>query len=394
LFLERSECSATVANAVASILQISDVVAKGTNGDGLAELIDELIANDLCRMHTDLSRHLVSIGRRADGSEVTVPAYGLNILVAGPSASGKSTVSAGIVERLIGQEYQLCIVDPEGDYGTLPYVVTIGNQNHAVSVSEVLALLEDPKVNLNVNLLGIPLADRPGFFGQLFPNLQSIRTRTGRPHWIVLDEAHHMLPADWAHHGQALPQSLGETVLVTVHPDHLAPLVLKLVDVIIAVGASPQRTITKLADAIGVSLDWPNGLNNQRGGAIVWFPRKREAPFSIQIIPGSAERIRHLRKYAEGNMRQHSFYFRGPKNRHNLKAHNLAIFAQIADGIDEETWMFHLRRGDYSRWFRGAVKDSYMADQAERIEQGQGLHPTESRRLIRSLIEARYTLPE
>jgi hypothetical protein len=35
-----------------------------------------------------------------------------------------------------------------------------------------------------------------------------------------------------------------------------------------------------------------------------------------------------------------------------------------------------------------------MADQAEQIERRPDLHPAESRRLIRSLIEARYTLPE
>ena len=105
-------------------------------------------------------------------------------------------MTAGIVERLMERTYQLCIVDPEGDYGTLPEVLTIGNQHHAVTVTEVLAVLEDPKINLNVNLLGIPLADRPLYFGHLLPNLQAMRTRTGRPHWIVLDEAHHMMPAD------------------------------------------------------------------------------------------------------------------------------------------------------------------------------------------------------
>ena len=93
-------------------------------------------------------------------------------------------------------------------------------------------------------------------------------------------------------------------------------------------------------------------------------------------------------------MRYRSFFFRGPENRHNLKAQNLAMFSQIADGIDEETWLFHLRRGDYSRWFRAAVKDNYLADQTERIEQRQDLQPVETRKLIRSLIEARYTLPE
>ena len=48
-------------------------------------------------------------------------------------------------------------------------------------------------------------------------------------------------------------------------------------------------------------------------------------------------------------MRDRSFYFRGPGGRHNLKAHNLAIFSQIAEGISEETWLYHLYRGDYSK---------------------------------------------
>jgi hypothetical protein len=315
-------------------------------------------------------------------------------LIAGPSGTGKSTVAAGIVERLIKQAYQLCIVDPEGDYGTLQDIFTLGNQRHAVTVNEVLAILEDPQVNLNVNLLGIPLADRPEFFGELFPNLQAMRTRTGRPHWIVLDEAHHMLPAEWSHLGRALPHNLGETVLVTVHPAHLAPMVLSLVDLVIAVGPSPDKTMNEVAEAIGRPLAWPGSLGHQKNWAIAWFPRAVDPPFAMEIMPGRAERIRHHRKYAEGNMRHRSFFFRGPENRHNLRAQNLAVFSQIADGIDERDWMFHLRQGDYSRWFRTSVKDNYLADQAERIEQRQDLGPAESRKLIRSLIEARYTLPK
>lgn len=393
-FLERSECSATVANAVPSILETASLVTRAANGDGFAELVDELVRDDLCRMQGQLPQHLITIGRRTDGTRITVPPYGLNILIAGPSGSGKSTVAAGIVEQLIGHEYQLCIVDPEGDYGTLPDVITIGNQNHPVTAGEVLALLEDPKITLNVNLLGIPLADRPEFFGQLFPSLQAIRARTGRPHWIVLDEAHHMLPGDWALVDRALPRNVGETVLVTVHPDHLAPLVLKLVDLVIAVGPDPRRTIRKFADAIGRPLDWPEGLAHEPNRAVVWSPRRCDPPESIQIVPGTAERIRHHRKYAEGNMRHRSFFFRGPCDRQNIRAQNLAMFAQIADGVDDETWLYHLRRGDYSRWFREAVKDGYMADQAQRIERRIDLHPAESRRLVRALIEARYTLPE
>lgn len=87
-------------------------------------------------------------------------------------------------------------------------------------------------------------------------------------------------------------------------------------------------------------------------------------------------------------------FFRDPEKRYNLKAHDLNIFAQLAEGIDDETWLFHLRRGDYSRWFRGAVKAPYLADQAQRIEQRANLQPEETRNLVRRLIETRYTLAE
>lgn len=393
-FLEHSECAATVANAVPSIREVANIITKASNGAGFAELVDMLLANDLEHLQGHLPKNRIAIGRREDGSPITVPPYGLNILIAGPSGSGKSTVAAGLVERLCRQGYQLCIVDPEGDYGTLPEVITIGNQGHAVTINEVLALLENPKLTINVNLLGIPLADRPEFFGNLFPSLQAIRARTGRPHWIVLDEAHHMLPRDCATMGRALPQDLAEMVLVTVHPDHLAPQLLKLVDVIIAVGPSAEKTIRKFADAIGQPLAWPAGLENSPGTATVWLPKQGAPPCAMRIIPGTAERIRHHRKYAEGNMRHRSFFFRGPDNRLNIRAQNLAMFIQIADGVDDETWLYHLRRGDYARWFRYSVKDEYMADQAEQIQRRTDLHPAQSRRLIRSLIEARYTLPE
>jgi HAD superfamily hydrolase (TIGR01484 family) len=392
-FMDRSEFAATVANAVPSIRRRAALVTQGENGEGLAELIDELIATDLSRFEGRTSKNLVPIGKRSDGTVVAVPPYGHNILIAGPSGSGKSTVTAGILERLMDRAYQVCIVDPEGDYGTVQDVLTIGGQNHGLTVNEVLSVIEDPKITLNANLLGIRLADRPEFFGQLFPSLQAMRTRTGRPHWIVLDEAHHLMPVEWSHVGRALPQSLGETLLVTVHPDHLAPLVLSFVDTVIAVGPAPETTLKRFADAAGQPSAWRTCPAYQQGRAVVWFRRQGIDPFSIEILPGRSERIRHHRKYAVGDMGYRSFFFRGPGNRQNLKAGNLLMFSQIGEGVDEETWLFHLHRGDFSRWFRAAVKDNYLAEQAERIERRSDLQPAESRELIRSLIEARYTLP-
>jgi hypothetical protein len=85
--------------------------------------------------------------------------------------------------------------------------------------------------NLTINLLGVRLADRPAFFGELFPHLQAMRAKTSRPHWLIIDEAHHLLPGSWDALPSQSPVALGETILVTVHPDHLAPSILSMIDV-------------------------------------------------------------------------------------------------------------------------------------------------------------------
>jgi hydroxymethylpyrimidine pyrophosphatase-like HAD family hydrolase len=393
-FLLLCECGAAVGNAVPGLKDAADLVTHGADGAGVAELVDELIRDDLRRMEGKINRHLLLVGARADGTDVHIPPYGRNVLIAGPSGSGKSTLTAALVERLIDKEYQLCVVDPEGDYGTLQTVSALGNPQRTPSVNEILAILEDAAVSISVNLLGLPLADRPAFFAQLIPGLIAMRARTGRPHWIVLDEAHHMLPQAWQLAPMTLPQELGETILVTVHPEHVTPAVLSPVDVVFAVGHSPESTLRSYAEATGRPLVWPRSLAYETGKVVAWFTGGNAPPFSMQPTRGRAERIRHLRKYAEGNMRYRSFFFRGPDNRHNLRAHNLALFCQIAEGIDEPTWLFHLRQRDYSQWFRHAVKDSYLADEMERIEQRTDLAPQQTRDLVRELVGARYTLPE
>ena len=77
-----------------------------------------------------------------------------------------------------------------------------------------------------------------------------------------------------------------------------------------------------------------------------------------------------LRKYAEGDLGEDkSFYFRGPEGKLNLRAQNLLLFIQLAEGVDDDTWLHHLRQGDYARWFRDAIKDDALADEAARIEE-------------------------
>jgi len=128
------------------------------------------------------------------------------------------------------------------------------------------------------------------------------------------------------------------------------------------------------------------------GEALAWLRDSGKPPFVFQSSLPRAERRRHRRKYAEGELRPDlCFYFRGPEGKLNLKAQNLAIFLQIADGVDDATWLFHLKNGDIARWFPDVIKDPELALQVELMERGD-VNAEESRKHIRSEIEQRYIL--
>lgn len=105
-------------------------------------------------------------------------------------------------------------------------------------------------------------------------------------------------------------------------------------------------------------------------------------------------RRRHVRKYAEGMLiPERSFYFRGPEGKLRLRAHNLVLFVELAAGVDDDTWLFHLRNGDYARWFEAEIGDRDLADEARRVA-SEELSAEDSRARIREAIEKRYTAPE
>jgi hypothetical protein len=247
-----------------------------------------------------------------------------------------------------------------------------------------------------VNLLGLPLDDRPRFCAMLMPRLMELRARFGRPHWILLDEAHHLFPLDWQATDAAIPDALTGLVLVTVHPQHVASAILAGVSLVLAVGRDPAETLRASAAALAVPAPSVDKIDLQAGEALAWQSAEGRAPVRVRVFPPRVEHKRHVRKYAEGELGpDKSFYFRGPEGRLNLRAQNLRLFLQVADGVDDDTWLHHLRQQDYSRWVREAVKDDDLADEIARVEQAADAAPTfsanDSRARIRSAVETRYT---
>jgi hypothetical protein len=220
-----------------------------------------------------------------------------------------------------------------------------------------------------------------------------MRTRYGRPHWLVIDEVHHVMPAGWQPPNDLLPEKLDSALMITVHPELLSLEILKRVTDVIAVGNTARDTLARIAEVRGIEIATGTAAPDKHGEALLWSERDGSVRL-IEILEPEEEHRRHSRKYAEGNLSpKRSFYFRGEQGKLNLRAKNLIQFLELAEGVDEETWAFHFRHGDYSRWFRDAINDDELAAEAEQVERTRDAAKAESLPLLRTAIESRYTLP-
>lgn len=390
--LDTCEFGVAVANGLPALQERADYVTAGEDGAGIVELIDRLLADDLASLTGRDERHQLELGASGD-QPARLPPYGAAVLIAGPSGSGKSTVTAALLERLMEAGYQCCLIDPEGDYHDFADMVLVGDSAREPSIDEVLDLLASPRTQLAVNLLGVPLGDRSAFLARLLPRLQELRARTGRPHWIVLDEAHHVLPEEAEANELVLPRRLDSLILVTLYPDRLPRTVLDDVDIVIAVGGDRGETLRTFARAVEEPLALA-ASPAEESEMLVWWRRDGGPPRPVKLLPGRLERRRHQRKYMQGELLEGDrFHFRGRQGQLDLVAQNLQLFLQLADGVDDDTWTFHLQRGDYSTWFRDAIKDEELAAAAKQVEDDASLDPRASRQRIRHEIEARYSLP-
>jgi hypothetical protein len=390
---QASEMAVAVNSAVRTLRDAADWVTSRPNGGGTAEAMLAIVADDMAAQSQRLTRHSITLGSSREGLALTMSPVEENVLIAGTSGSGKSTLAHGILEQLIDKGYQTCVIDPEGDYQSIEKMIMFGNSQRGPTVAEVLTALDNPSTHVIVNLVGLPLKDRPSFFFELLPQLQERRNRTGRPHRVLVDETHHLLPTKWRG-TVATMRDLKGMLFVTVHPDQLSPHVLDTVDIAVALGEGPSSTLQAVASHKGLSLPHVPNAELKPGEAILWRVAAGQSAHTFMMTVSRMERRRHRRKYAEGELPpERSFYFRGPEGKLNLRAQNLIMFRQLADGVDDATWLHHLRMGDYSRWMETAIKDPSLAQVVHDLEDMPDLSAHDSRQRVASAIEERYTLP-
>ena len=272
-FLAACECGVAVANALPALKQSADFVTRAGHGAGVSELIEELIASDLADREPLLQRHRILLGHDLRGRPVTVPPYGTRVLMSG---SGSGRLAGSFLAHLAEQRYSYCVVDPQAELVALPGAVMLGTLERPPSLEEVLKLLARTDQNAAVNVSGIPRGERPRFLRQLLPHLESQRSRSARPHWLVLNEAHEL----WDTHPAPPPRTL---LQISSRASELTSSQLRDADLFIACGEDAPASLLGLGRRMGAEVEqWQVKASTH---ALVWRRAGGEPPEPLRPAP-------------------------------------------------------------------------------------------------------------
>lgn len=391
-FLAHLGFSVAVANAVPALAAAADLVTAAPAGAGLVELVDGPLSADRGALQRRRTLPVVTLGLMGDDSPLTYPSLGPNLLVTGKSQSGKSTLTGVLVEQLVRAEYVLCLIDPEGDYRTLAEhegIVVVASEagSEEQRAAEVEQLLKHRSTSVAIDLCALTKEEKVRAAAHFLRAVQGLRAQTGAPHWLIIDEAHQLFPRGGSQTQELIDFDWSGICLVTNEPGEMAPEVL----------AVAQHVLATSLDGLEALL--PSGARSLFGdtplqtGEAVSFALDAATAADVRRFK-VAQRVtghhRHVKKYATGRLEpDRCFHFRGPREAVDLVANNLETFTMLAKGIDEETFVHHLRRGDYARWLRDEIKDPELADEIAALEGDADV--ANARRATLEAIGRRYT---
>jgi hydroxymethylpyrimidine pyrophosphatase-like HAD family hydrolase len=392
-FLGSAGFAVAVANAVPSLAAEADWVTAQPAGAGVRELCDRLVEDDLGPLRKRLMGRQVVLGVRPDGSPFSFPVFGPNLLITGTSGTGKSTLAGVFVERLVRDDYVICLLDPEGDFRSLAEqegIVVLsseeGDKQADARADEVAQLVKHRGTSVVIDLSQLAKDEKVRAAGHFLRAVQRLRGETGAPHWLIVDEAHHLFPPGGSVAQDTLPSGTTGLCLITNEPQLVDGGMLSLAHHVFSTATAAITDVLPLVkqehipgaelatgEALSVALD--------AGGQVERFTvAKRET-----------HHRRHVKKYSTGKLPlDRAFHFTGPRAELDLIAQNLETFTMLARGVDDATWLHHLTKGDMADWFEREIKDPDLAAEVRTVA-ANGADAAGSRRAVLEAIGRRYT---
>ena len=370
-------------NAVPALQDAADWIFPGDDGASIAAAIEGPILGGqlpVARSH----RHRVVLGWSPSAEEVLVAERGVNVLIQGDAIAGKSWLAGALIERLLGRQYALCVIDPEGDYqvlAPLPGVSWTPVVDHEDWERAVARYDYDSQACVVLDLSSVPEPMKAAIIGAVLERLQEHRRHRGIPHWVVLDEAHYSLHRDGVADRAVDLQGKG-FCLVTYRASRLRESIAHAMDVFLFARTTGSGELDYLRRLLGRFPDSADSvvatLPNLPEGEFLLVEPAEPAVNSARVqtfvaAPRMTAHVRHLRKYADAQLPEGRwFFFRSPDGRLAATAASLDEFVQAVRQVDEEVLRFHATRSDFSRWLLDVFADRHLGRQLAKIERRWG----------------------
>jgi hydroxymethylpyrimidine pyrophosphatase-like HAD family hydrolase len=398
LLLE-AEVGVAARGAVPAVLSVVDDSISQPGGAGVALYIRKIIERD--GIVPSPQRRAVTLGKTTEGAEAALPNSGTNVVISGDPRSGKSWIAGLLAEQLIAEGYQICIIDPEGDYAQLgerSKVVTFGHDLTLPSPQATTRLLSTGPLSLILTLSSLAPSEQLNYVSQLLGSLQEARAVTGIPHWIVIDEANYFFQS-YSPCLKYLNSPAGSLCLVTYRPSLLASEVYNTIGAHIFTSTKVEEEryfVTKILQAYGgcdlaahTALD---SLEPPQAGLLL--TDSSATPWKV-FIP--AERItrhaHHARKYADTRLPEDKA-FRFLNAGGFIAVHNMIEFHHAIQSVPLASLRHHLNAGDFSRWVGEVLGDQQLAQGLRKLERTTPAGATPDRTEILAHIEDHYLIQQ
>ena len=335
--MDAAEIGVAIANAIDSVRRHADLLLDAEDGHGVAEFLRGPLISGAQVVRPQ--RHNVRIGQTPDGIAVTVPGSQASILLSGASGTGKSHLTGLLVERWIEGGYTVLVIDPEGDHAALsrlPATIVI-DAVEPQSDDQLLQALRQHLGSVVLDLSHLDASQVRRYLDDVASGVETLRLLYGRPHWVVIDEAHGLLREGGPISDTFRPYE-GGYCYVTYQPESVCAAALASIDL----------TLTPLIRDPSAAAGPARALYRPSGGSEITFE------VDARITP----HVRHRHKYADTPLPiRHRFAFRDQNGRVICSASTLQDFEQLLRFVPAETVQHHALNGDFSRWTFNVLED-------------------------------------
>ena len=395
--LTEAEMGVAARGSVPAVLSLADDRISQPGGAGVSSYIRTILERR--GVVPTPRRRAVLLGKTSEGSEVTLPNSGTNTVISGDPRSGKSWIAGLLSEQLIEGGYQICIIDPEGDYaqmGQRPKVVTFGHDFALPPPVAAARFVASEPLSVIFTLSSLVPGEQLNYVNQLLAAIQQVRESAGFPHWVVIDEAHYFFQAQ-SPCLKYLSSPTGSFCLVTYRPSLLANEVYGAIGAHILTSTKVEEEryfVTKILQAHDhVNMPAHNALDAlelPRAGLLL-----TNSPDTAWQIFTPAKRItrhaHHARKYADTRLPDDKA-FRFIDGDDPITAHNMIEFHQAIQSVPVVSLRHHLIAGDFSRWVAEVIGDQQLARGLRKLERTTPAGATPDRAEILAHIQDHYLI--